>query len=253
MEILFYPEKLEPNNKKSRISRIISEVKDIKVHNDPNKYHDLHIFWSFTRHSIKPDKITLGYPNIINRGCWDISKIKVNNIFNDISIDPTEYIGECVEKYDRQGMHNFHKIVNCPTLKKPDYIYQKYIKTIENGLYVRYRVSYAGEITYIRKIYQKHPFETNVIKDELVPIRNIFSEEQEIDFNNKCKIFGFDLGDVDVLIDNGNPVVIDINNVVGPASVLPNKDNYNKIDKAIVKYLYKMANIPFKEIDFYLK
>ena len=238
LTILFYPDRLDNKKRFSRLYRILKGRSDIVFHNDPSKPFDLHIFWSYTRHSIVPDKITLNCPNVINRGCWNIGKEKVNRIFDDLFIDPLKHKGVCVEKLDQQGKHKFHKIINCPQHPKTGYVYQRLINSKENGLFVRYRAYWMDKITHIRKIYQAHPFETKVIKSEEIGIRDLFTHEQEVDFGNKCRAFGVNLAEMDVLWD-GKPVVIDVNNVVGGNHV-PMLTNAltKKIDDEIIEYFY---------------
>lgn len=224
--------------------RILLENPHIKYHNDSSKPHDVHIFWSYTRHSIVPDKITLTAPNVINRGCWDIGKKKVNDIFNDISVDPLTYKGVCVEKYDRQGKHQHHRIVRCPVTPKKNYVYQRFIEDKEDGCYIRYRVHYAGSIVCVRKVYQEEPISSHQGKmtSVIVDKRLLFNEEQEKKFNLDCKKFGFDIGDVDVMNDRGTPIIIDVNNVAGGgmstlfSELYSDKQTYKMICEKILTY-----------------
>ncbi len=239
MTILFYPDPADNVKRYSRVFRILQEHPEIKYHNDPQKPHDVHVFWSYTRHSITPDSITLNAPNVINRGCWDISKGKVNRIFDDLFVDPLSYKGVCVEKYDRQGRHNYHRLVQCPVTPKKDYVYQRYIDTREDGLFVRYRVCWMDKITHIRKIWQETPFISKVVKIEEIDTRSLFTQSQEKDFESKCKEFGVNLADIDVLWD-GKPVVIDVNNIVGGAIIRGLNDNTTATDinKTTIDYLW---------------
>lgn len=251
MKILFYPEEITEN---SKMHKLCVEY-GINYHNDPNKPYDLHIFWSRTRSAIIPDQITLNSKNVINRGCFDITKRKVNDIFDDIELDPTTHVGKCVEKLDLQALHTYHSIIKCPAPKRREvarfkkdgeyvevegrYIYQKLIIDKEGDLYIRYRIYYAGGITHIVKIYQEDPFKTVISKCELVPTRRIYSESKELDLNKKCKEFGFDLGELDIILMDGNPIVIDVNNVVGGGNVptLTDTDFAQDIKKATYEYL----------------
>jgi len=217
MTILFYPEPLLPTPM-ARVYRICKEY-GIEFHNDPQKYYDLHFFWSYTPRSIIPDEFTLTDKNVINRGCWDIGKQKVNDIFNDISINPEIHQGLCVKKSDRQGNHKGHSIIQCPVLKQEGYIYQKYIEEKEENLFINYRIYYGDNIDYIVKQYKISPFglavEGAYVKNEFIPIDSVLTIDQQKDIKCKCQIFGFNYGDIDFLIDNGIPVIIDLNNVAG--------------------------------------
>ena len=231
MTILFYP---DPLNDNSKMYKLCSDL-NINYHSDPTLPHDIHIFWSITRSKIDPDYITIKSIDVINRGCYNITKRKVNDIFDDIEIDPTSHIGKCVEKLDLQALHSYHSIIQCPSEPRREtarfkengvyveveanYIYQKLIINKEDDLYYRYRIYYAGEITHIVKIYQSDPFKTDIIRCELVPIRSVYTEATENELDLKCKLFGFDLGELDVMIIDNKPVVIDVNNIIGGGSI----------------------------------
>ena len=213
--ILFYPEPLKPKPL-AKVYRVLQGRDDIAYHNDPTQPYDLHMFWSYTKHSIKPDDFTLLAPNVINRGCWDIGKDKVNDVFNDIRIDPKKHRGLCVEKYDKQGKHDAHKIIRCPAKPKPDHVYQKYIDTKEGEYFIKYRVYYGDGIDYVIKNYKSRPFASaRALPLVEVPKETIFTAEQELDFVRKCNKFGVDFAEIDIVMDNGVPIVVDVNNVVG--------------------------------------
>jgi len=224
MILLFYPEPLR-DHPASRLQRICREY-GIKYHNKPELPHDLHIFWSYTPKAIEPDSITLNSPNVVNRGCWNISKEKVNSIFNDFSIDPEVHVGWCVEKADKQGRHDLHSIVKCPTQRKEGYVYQRYIEDKRGALFIKYRIYYAGGIGYIlkqgkRSMFGSPNWKTDYVWHEWVDKHLIFPGRAETELDEKCKQFGFDYGDVDFLMENGKPIIIDVNNVVSAISFTP--------------------------------
>jgi hypothetical protein len=154
-------------------------------------------------------------PNVINRGCWDITKGKVNNIFKDLFVDPLTHDGICVEKLDLQGSHKNHRIIKCPAKPREGYVYQKYIENKVDGLYIKYRVCYADGVKLVIKKYNKSAFSSDYIINEIIPKEYILTGEQEEILNIKCKEFGVDFGELDIMIYEGEPVVIDVNNIVG--------------------------------------
>ena len=215
--LLFWPEE----NKSSPLSRVrrICEEYGIRFHSDPLKSYDLHFFWSYTTKRIVPGNFTLNAPEVINRGCWDIGKERVNDIFNDIRVNPLTYKGVCVEKYDAQGQHSKHRLVHCPTQPKEGYIYQRYIEDRVGELYVKYRIYYADGIEWILKQKKRtlfgHPdYNYDYVTHEWVTPSSVFNVRAMMEFNEKCRRFGFDYGDVDFVMDQGTPIIIDINNVV---------------------------------------
>jgi len=212
--ILFYPDPLL-SKPLSRVYRILQGVDWIDYHNDPTKPHDLHFFWSYTKSKIIPDDITMLSTDVINRGCYDITKQKVNDVFNDLSVDPRSYHGICVEKLEMQGSHRSHRLIHCPTEPKSGFIYQKYIENREGAYYIKYRVCYADGVKYVVKKYNRSIFNSDYVLSVNVPVQELFTPEQENDLMQKCKIFGVDFAELDVMINDGIPVVIDVNNIVG--------------------------------------
>jgi len=215
--LLFWP---EPNKAvpQSRIYRICKEY-GISFHNDPKKHYDLHFFWSYCAKEVDPDMFSLTAMDVINRGCWDISKEKVNAVFNDFSVDPETHIGVCVEKAEKQGQHALHRLIQCPAPRRDGYVYQRYIENKDGDLFVKYRIYYADGIEYILKqrthaLFGHPDYNYNYITHEWVDIREIFTPREQQLFDTKCALFGFNYGDVDFLMENGKPVIIDVNNIV---------------------------------------
>ena len=239
MTILFYPEPLLPTPL-SRVYRVINEVDWIKYHNNPKESYDLHIFWSYTKLRITPDEFTLNAKDCINRGCWDIGKERVNDIFNDIRVNPTTYNGVCVEKRDLQGRHAFHGLVRCPTQARDGFVYQRYIENRENGLYYKYRVYFADGINYVLKSYKSSVFGSECTRHDVIPKEELFSFEQEQDFLEKCKVFGIDFGEFDIMWDD-KPIVVDVNNVIGGGFVsgLTGTKLHADIDQTFLTFLKK--------------
>lgn len=211
MIILFYPEPLLPH---SKVARILAKRPDVRWHNNPRKPHDIHIFWSYTPKKIKPDIVTKQSANVINRGCYNISKVKVNNVFNDISVDPLTHRGVCVEKIDRQGKHKHHRLITCPAQPRRKYIYQRFFENRDGEMFVSYRIHYADGIKIVEKRKKPAPFMSGETR-EILNIRDFFNPEQEKDLVRKCVEFGFNYGEIDFQMAGSTPVVIDINNIVG--------------------------------------
>lgn len=239
MTILFYPDNLTPKTKMYHLCKRFG----IKYHNDPTRPYDLHIFWSYTRDRITPGHITLNGVNVINRGCYDITKIRVNDIFDSRFIDPLIYQGEAVQKQDQQGQHFMHSIVKCPLKPLQGYIYQKLIVDKVGHLFIRYRVYYSGGITHVVRIYQKDLFETKIERCELIDKRDVFCDLDEQILEDDCDNFGFDHGELDVMIDLDKPVVIDVNNVVGGATIpgLTDTEYAKDIQEKSYQWLKTMA------------
>jgi hypothetical protein len=238
MKILFYPDPLE-KEPLSRVFRVLRDQRNIQWHNDPKLPHDIHFFWSYTKSKIKPDGITLGAKNVVNAGCWDITKEKVHKIFNNISVNPETHKGICVEKIDLQAKHKFHKLIECPAKRQKGYVYEKFFENMEDGFHVKYRVYYADGITHIIKKYTTQIFVTDIQKYEVIDKRTLFTAEQENELIRKCKSFGFNFGELDVVMDGKTPVVVDVNNVVGGGNVpmLTGTPIFKEIDNTLITFL----------------
>jgi hypothetical protein len=240
MIVLFYPDPLE-TQPISRVHRVLMDQNDITWHNNPSQPHDIHFFWSYTKSKIVPDAVSLNSPYVVNAGCWDITKPKVHRVFNDISVEPQNYSGICVEKIDMQGRHRNHSLITCPAKPKNGYVYERYFKNMQDGYHIKYRVYYADGITHIIKKYTTQIFVTDIQRFEVIPIRQLFTEAQELDLVRKCQAFGFHFGELDVVMDGDTPIVVDVNNVVGGGNVpmLTGTDIFREIDSTLITFLYK--------------
>lgn len=218
-KILFWPAPLLPKPF-SRVYRICAEY-GVPYTGDIRDDYDLHLYWNFNKNRCEPDYFTVTSNDVINRGCYDVSKVKVTKIFDDITLDPEKHVGICVEKHDHQGDHENHRLITCPAPRREGYIYQRYIDNKDGPLFVKHRIYYADGIEYILRQRKRSLFGmldrlADTVTSEFVNVRSIFTEQQQMQFDSRCRQFGFDYGDADLLIENGNPVIIDINNVVGP-------------------------------------
>ena len=245
MTILFYPDPLDNYKRYSRVLRILENCDWVTFHNDPDKPYDLHIFWSYTRNSIKPPALTLQDDIVLNRGCWDISKVKVNKIFNDISVKPLKHRGSCVEKREWQGGHQYHRIVKCPIEPRPGYVYQRVINNREGKYFVRYRVFLmGGTITHVNKRYELNRFITSTDKINNIEPDKFFTPAESKDLLNKCRKFGIDFGELDILLDRRRKIVIDVNNMVGGKHppILARSIPYKEIDQSFLEMLKSYDN-----------
>lgn len=243
MQVLFYPEPLE-TNPLSRVCRVLMDQQNIGWHNNPKEHYDVHFFWSYTKSKIQPDAITLNSRSVVNRGCFDITKKKVHSIFNDISINPETHTGICVEKIDLQGRHKFHSLIQCPAKKKEGYVYEKYFENIEDGYHIKYRIYYADGITHIIKKYTTQIFVTDIKKFEVVDKRKLFTQEEENLLIKKCTAFGFNFGELDMVMDGNKPVIVDVNNIVGGGFVpmLTGTPIFKEIDNTLIQFIYDWYN-----------
>lgn len=210
--ILFYPDNLR---KTSRLWPAIDDL-NIPYHNNKNVSYDIPIFWSYT-----PDKIVLDsfVKNnfFLNKGCYDITKTRIDKYFDDLVIDPEKYEGLVVRKTELQCDRK-EVLLQAPTKKEKGYVYRKYIDTKINDSYYDYRLFYFGKPSFLIQIENKtsNPFykgEERIWK--VIPLETIPQNTLNI-IEANSKNFGLDIGEIDLLKDkNGDWHVIDINNVAG--------------------------------------
>lgn len=226
MTILFYPDPL--NN----ICRLYPIVKNLNIdhHNDPNKPYDHFMFWSYNKTICPPDDILTKGKKIINIGCLDITKSRVEEIFQTgISVDPLTHNGCCVKKSEGQAFHD-GEIIQCPSNRESGYVYQKAIDTKnDRGHFVDYRIFYSGQIDLVIKKEKSEMFKTKLISVEVIDPNIVLSNERQNEIAIKCKKFGLDFGELDMLFDkDGRPHVIDVNNIPGNGLL------YNPLYKTIM-------------------
>lgn len=238
MTILFYPDNLKPNCK------LFLALKDLGInfHSDINKEYDLAFFWSY-KSCFTPQDNFVKNNIFLNKGCYDVSKTRVSDIYDNLIVDPTNYNGSVVRKTENQCSKD-DTLVTCPTKKENGFIYRKYIDTYENNFHIVYRLFYMGGPSILTKKYFKDLGKT-FVKWEEVPL-SIISEKkiQKIILNSNE--FGVDFAEIDLLKDkDGNFYVIDINNVAGYSNLWTNKNNinlYEKYKKEVNVFLNKKIN-----------
>lgn len=233
MIILFYPDLPRPIN---RLYHVLLDL-GIKFHNNTSLPYDVAFFWTY-EDKMEPDSFIKGI-DCINKGCFDVTKTRVNNIFDDIIVDPEIYEGLVVRKSERQCSLD-EKIIICPSKKEEGFVYRKYIETRTDNAYVDYRIFYFGEIKFIVSKWNYG----GIFKREnhiwhLEPL-SILSPDKIRSIEDGCKNFGFDFGEIDLLKDvhNNNFYVVDLNNIAGMAASWITED---------MRYLREMYKEHFNE------
>jgi|WetSurMetagenome_2_1015567.scaffolds.fasta_scaffold26582_2 hypothetical protein len=211
MRILFYPEPITPN---CRLWFSLIEL-GIEMTNDPTQPYDYFLYWSYHKTKAEQDDIVKN-SNCLNKGCYDITKRRVNNVFDNIIVDPETFTGLMVRKSEDQCSMD-DKMVKGPTRNEPGYIYRKFIDTKVGDYYIEYRLFYFGEIKFIAtKKYIELFSKDNFIWSQPLSVIPI---EKRMEIESSCKKFGFDFGEIDVLRDvDGQFYVVDLNNIAGYTS-----------------------------------
>ena len=207
--VLLYPDKLRGNRLKFALDNM-----GITYHNDPQQPYDVGLYWSYHQVARHHDELS---KTLLNGGCSDISKSKINKVFPNIAVDPETYQGTVVAKMEHQGSHS-GKLVLCPTVPVKGWVYQKFIDSHEADGYVVYRVFYSGQVDFVVKQWEKDMFRLSHGRLDFVEKTELMTPEQELWLVNGLKEFGCDFGEVDVMKDSdGEIYVVDINNVAGNA------------------------------------
>jgi hypothetical protein len=186
---------------------------------------------------------------MLNGRLYDISKRHVETVFTEVfgyglAVNPTEYHGICVEKSNLNGQHD-GLTISCPIkLAKPDKIYQKLIdNSTEDGYVMDIRTPVIkGHIPYVYLKYRpKQSRFSNVnAKVSMISVEHVFAKKERYVIAEFCKKIGLDIGELDILRNNGDGkiYIIDVNNTpYGPPNHLSISDSI----QAIRHYAYAMA------------
>lgn len=228
MIIMSYPDIIKPG------SKLYHALKDlgVEMHHSPNRPHDVLIYWSYGKIPHIPDEF-INTHKMLNKGCIDVSKKRVHQLFEDIFVDPETYTGKAVASTDRQCSCDHH-VVNCPTKKRDGFIYRKYINCEdENGFY-RLRLYVFGKVKFAVLRHSIKDFEDKGIragKLELYDIKKI----PVIDKINKILAKNnINICELDLLQDNDTKeyYVTDINNIAGSYK----EAFYNEYNHIRIKY-----------------
>lgn len=217
---VFYPEK--PTPKKLHLSYKIMHQLGYKITSNPEAKADAYFILEDTTVRTPDPKIEELKKNhrLINYGCGDISKERVEEVFQNVFgygtfVDPETHNGTCVRKSSTNAMHD-GKIVTCPTKREDGYIYQKFIDTYKGDRRIESRLIIMGkEIPFIVKRYKtkNDPFNSTYGGD-IVETNTELSPEEIKKVLEFCEKFGLDYGEIDSLRDNtdGKLYLVDANN-----------------------------------------
>ena len=241
MKILFYPEVPHEAYVVYKICRLLGYEITSEVTDDSS----LSIAWSDT--TIRPDlpllKELAARGPVVNLACRDISKTFVDEIFEAVfgycsTLNPLAHQGVCVKKSNANATHD-GEILSCPIANTEDgFIYQRLIDNrAEDKLILDLRVPiFKGVIPLVYLKYRdledrfgnENHF-VNVVKPE-----EVFSAEEQHKILLFCQHMGFELGELDVLRDQGDHklYIIDANHTpYGP----PNHTPFKEAEAALAK------------------
>lgn len=189
-------------NKLIKNADIIIYFQDI-THGDPGVLH-----------SIK-DKV------VLNIGCTDISKNKVDAVHHQVFgyntfIDPTKHSGIAVRKSDTNALHD-GEIIDCPIEKvDPSSVYQLLLDNVFDENYVvDYRVPViGGQIPLVYKKFKEHRvrFTNEVHHASMHETNDVFSKDEQARIVQFAKAMHVDFCEFDILRhSDGRIFIIDVN------------------------------------------
>ncbi len=226
MNALFYPEYPKSGSTAARTLRSMN----INITNNPAEGYDFVFFWIDETETVNVDKIlqplNLNY-KAFNQDCLDISKTKVDKVFEEvfgysITVDPLKHEGRCVQKCDENALGEIDE-VECPLpAAKPGFVYQKIIDNTVNEDYIAdLRVLIFGTdipfiidkwIPKVRR-YKKPTSTTLDYKYHRKATKDVLSKEEQANVIEMAKRMGLDYGEMDILRDNkdGKIYIVDVN------------------------------------------
>ncbi len=168
--------------------------------------------------------------HVINAKCHDISKTRVNDVFEsvfgyELSVDPRTYEGECVRKSDTNAVHD-GKIIRCPVEPEEGYVYQKLINTTcDGGRVTDLRLPiFNDSIPFILKRYKNSTDLFDItIGAEFAETKDVLTDDERSKVLTFCRRMGLDYGEMDALrdCDDGRLYIVDVNNTpAGPIGPL---------------------------------
>ncbi|MBL8659790.1 MAG: hypothetical protein JNM75_08550 [Rhodospirillales bacterium] len=167
---------------------------------------------------------------VLNLGCRDISKRRVEAIFEAVFgystfIDPTQFEGVCVRKYDENARGG--SVVKCPVVRREaGFVYQRLIDSSADGRMIEYRVPIiCGDLPVVYVQEKVVPLDT--IKTEKLGLHvavadEVFSDDERLRIGVFCRRMGLDFGELDIVRanDDGQIYILDANKTPGGFGLL---------------------------------
>ena len=189
----------------------------IQHHNDPEQAHDVVFYWNYDKEVTALHPVIENADSVINKGCYDISKKRTAQYFDNLTIDPQTYTGLAVRKKDIQCSKD-DELIQCPCECDEGYICRRYIETRVDGVYHTYRLFYMNAIVMLAVVLNPGDF-NNKSGERTIERRDIkiIPSAKRHDIVNGCKAMGVDYCEIDLLrdVNTGEWFVIDINNIAG--------------------------------------
>ncbi|WP_101951664.1 hypothetical protein [Mycobacterium sp. 3519A] len=168
---------------------------------------------------------------VVNQGCDDISKIKVESVFRDVFgygtfVDPEAHQGLCVMKSNANAMHD-GQLVECPIIAaRSGVIYQRLINNAADDEVLDIRVPIIGtDIPFVYLKYRslRSRFSNKNTRVTMSAVDAVFTSDEVAKIKRFADELGLGFGELDILrdVDDGDIYIVDVNNTpCGPPNHL---------------------------------
>jgi hypothetical protein len=236
--VLFYPDKPRYNQTLYKICKLLGYRMTSSLQPKP----DLVVAFKDTTRRLD-DPILKGIAAthyVVNEHCNDVSKVKVEHVFQEIFgygtfVDPELHQGFCVMKSDENTTHD-GQVVKCPIRgKMKDAVYQKVINNTVGNDVLDLRVPIVRDkvpFVYLKYRPLSSRFSNRNARVMISSADSVFSDHDMIGILKFVQKFGLDYGELDILRDgdDGRIYIVDVNNTPsGP----PNHISRAEYKKAI--------------------
>lgn len=236
--VLFHPQLPSPHNLAYKVCAALG----YRITDDPNRRCDLVMRWDRKTFSDPAsDRVLEGLARtqrVINLGCTDISKDRVNEAFAkafgyDLGVDPRIHSGLAVEKSNLNARHDGRTVV-CPLpALAPDCTYQRLVDNRvvdDDDSVMDMRVPvFDGylPLVYLRYRPVERRFRSGNRSVRIARVQDVLDRSEIAALLRMCEILGMEYGELDVLRDrdDGRVYAVDANNTpFGPPSSITARD-----------------------------
>jgi len=248
--ILFYPNK----PRMWSIVYPICHILGYTIRNNPRAPFD--VAMAFEAETVRTPNKTLAELSrryhVLNGGCGDISKERVDKLFLEsfgygLTIDPRTHHGIYVKKTNENGVH-LAEIHDAPAEPEEGFVYQKLIKTGTDSATDIRTFIFGDDIPFT--LYRTRSLKERFGDEGLIATRvetdNAFTKEEQVAIIRFCKDFGLDYGELDILRDttDGKIYIVDVNNTPSgphPGIHMSKEDYYNRFLTELAAAFEKMV------------
>jgi len=204
---------------------------------------DVLFYFDDKTHGTIDDDVLGSNKKILNGRCTDISKSRVEDVFEQVfgyslAVDPTTYTGKVVQKSQENAKHD-GRIINCPIEKaEPGDSYQRFIENCYDGKVVEdIRVPVVGNaipLVYLKRRPLAIRFDNENKEAVMVETVEALSQSEVDQLLAFSREMGLDFGGLDVLRcrTSGKIFVVDVNKTdMGPPIPLKTTDKFRALTR----------------------